>query len=262
MNILLVDDRPENLLALEAIIDQENYQLIKASSGEEALVNLLKYDIAVILLDVQMPGMDGFDTAKIIKAREKTKDIPNIFITANYLNSEHIFMGYSVGAIDYILKPFDPIILKSKVERFVEIYLLRQELQVQSQLLLEKNKVIEHMAYHDALTNLPNRRLFNEQLIKKINKAKTTNQTLGILFLDLDRFKYVNDSLDHVMGDKLLQKVGNRLLETVRKEDFLARVGADEFVIILPNTDQSYERRTSKMSSNRCIGLHRKTSRS
>nr|WP_106778976.1 EAL domain-containing protein [Lysinibacillus timonensis] len=238
VNILLVDDRPENLLALEAIIEKDEYQLIKASSGEEALKYLLRYDFAVILLDVQMPGMDGFSTAKIIKAREKTKDIPILFITANYLDSEHIFMGYSVGAIDYILKPFDPIILKSKVERYVEIYLLQQKLLEQSQVLLEKNKVIEHMAYHDALTELPNRRLFNEQLIEKINKAKNTNETLAVLFLDLDRFKYVNDSLGHVIGDKLLQKVGKRLSETVRTGDLLARIGGDEFILLLPNTDR------------------------
>src|SRR6185312_4704486 len=113
INILLVDDRPENLLAIEAIIEKYEYNLVKASSGEEALKCLLKDKFALILLDVQMPGMDGFTTAKIIKAREKTKNIPILFITANNMESEHIFMGYSVGAIDYILKPVDPLILKA-----------------------------------------------------------------------------------------------------------------------------------------------------
>ncbi len=238
VNILLVDDRPENLLALEAIIESDRYELFKATSGEEALKYLLKYDFAVILLDVQMPGMDGFSTAKIIKAREKTKDIPILFITANYLDSEHIFMGYSVGAIDYILKPFDPMILKSKVERFVEIYQLKKKLQEQSHILLEKNKVIEHMAYHDILTELPNRRMFNEQLMNKINHAKLTNETFGLLFLDLDRFKNVNDSLGHSIGDKLLYQVGKRLQATVGENDFIARIGGDEFIILLSNADR------------------------
>ncbi|WP_052130242.1 EAL domain-containing protein [Ureibacillus sinduriensis] len=238
INILLVDDRPENLLALEAIIERDEYNLIKAYSGEEALKYLLKYDFAVILLDVQMPGLDGFSTAKIIKAREKTKHIPILFITANNLDSEHIFMGYSVGAIDYILKPFDPLILKSKVERFVELYLLNKKIVAQSKSLEEKNQTIEYMAYHDGLTNLPNRRKFHDVLLQTLTKAKQSNETLGLMYLDLDRFKSVNDSLGHVIGDKLLQQVSKRLLSSVRKTDFVARIGGDEFIILLSNSDR------------------------
>ncbi|TSI09666.1 EAL domain-containing protein [Lysinibacillus sp. BW-2-10] len=238
INILLVDDRPENLLALEAIIEREEYNLIKAYSGEEALRYLLKYEFALILLDVQMPGMDGFSTAKIIKTREKTKNIPILFVTANHIDSKHIFMGYSVGAIDYILKPFDPMILKSKVERFVEIYTLRHKLQMQSNDLEEKNKVIEYMAYHDGLTDLPNKRMFNDELSRKVIKAKNSNETLGLMYLDLDRFKYINDSLGHLIGDKLLQLVAKRLSNEMRTDDFVARVGGDEFIILLPNSDR------------------------
>lgn len=238
INILLVDDRPENLLALEAIIERDDYNLVKASSGEEALKYLLKYDFAAILLDVQMPGMDGFGTAKIIKAREKTKNIPILFITANNMDTEHIFMGYSLGAIDYILKPFDPIILKAKVEGFVEIYKMKQTLIHQANALEEKNKVIEYMAFHDGLTDLPNRRMFNDQLLLKLNHAKRMKQTLGIMYLDLDRFKYVNDSLGHIVGDKLLKEVSKRLTARVREEVFVSRVGGDEFNIILADTDR------------------------
>ncbi|MCQ6274991.1 EAL domain-containing protein [Bacillus sp. V3B] len=238
INILLVDDRPENLLALEAIIESDDYHLIKAFSGEEALKYLLKYDFAAILLDVQMPGMDGFGTAKIIKTREKTKNIPILFITANHMDSEHIFMGYSVGAIDYIRKPFDPFILKSKVEGFVELYRMKQKLIRQADELSEKNKVIEYMAYHDGLTNLPNRRMFNDQLLLHLNQAKKMNQTFGVMYLDVDRFKYVNDSLGHVIGDKLLLEIAKRLVSAVRESDFVSRVGGDEFNIILPKTDR------------------------
>lgn len=238
INILLVDDRPENLLALEAIIERDEYNLIKAYSGEEALKYLLKYDFAVILLDVQMPGMDGFSTAKIIKAREKTKNIPILFITANNLDSEHIFMGYSVGAIDYLLKPFDPLILKSKVERFVELYLLNKKIIEQSKSLEDKNKTIEYIAYHDGLTSLPNRRMFHDVMIQNLMNAKNKNETLGLMYLDLDRFKSVNDSLGHLMGDKLLQQVSKRLVNAVREYDFVARLGGDEFVIVLSNSNR------------------------
>ena len=185
-----------------------------------------------------MPGMDGFGTAKIIKAREKTKNIPILFITANNMDTEHIFMGYSLGAIDYILKPFDPIILKAKVEGFVEIYKMKQTLIHQADALEEKNKVIEYMAFHDGLTDLPNRRMFNDQLLLKLNHAKRMNQTLGIMYLDLDRFKYVNDSLGHIVGDRLLKEVAKRLSASVREEDLVARVGGDEFNIILADTDR------------------------
>ncbi|CAM5223993.1 Response regulator receiver modulated diguanylate cyclase/phosphodiesterase OS=Ureibacillus acetophenoni OX=614649 GN=SAMN05877842_103151 PE=4 SV=1 [Ureibacillus acetophenoni] len=238
INILLVDDRPENLLTLEAILDNNEYELIKVQSGEDALKYLLKHDVALILLDIQMPSMDGFTTAKIIKAREKTKHVPILFITANFLDSEHVFMGYSVGAIDYILKPFDPIILDSKVERFVEIYKLKRQLELQTNALIEKNNVIQHLANHDSLTDLPNRRYFYDLLNKQINEAKLKNETFSVMLLDLDRFKYVNDSIGHIIGDKLLLEVSKRITASIRKEDFVARVGGDEFYIILPNSDR------------------------
>ncbi|GGA81746.1 EAL domain-containing protein [Ornithinibacillus halotolerans] len=373
INILLVDDRPENLLALEAIIESEEYNLIKANSGEEALKYLLKYDFAAILLDVQMPGMDGIRTAKIIKAREKTKHIPILFITANHMESEHIFMGYSVGAIDYILKPIDPFVLKSKVDGFIDIYRLHVQLVQQTKALEEKNNelieknkelvklaselrkseaianIIQHtsldamilldeqgtilqtnpavkdillydvdelldksitillqdvdmasvrrdiydtrsnirksgvayrrdgqsihaeihfgrqlvnnqlilactirdiserkkheemtrfMAYHDALTELPNVTYFNEKLASEIQEAKFSNQTFGLMYLDLDRFKFINDSLGHLIGDRLLIEVSRRLLEVVRENDVVARIGGDEFNILLPDSSR------------------------
>lgn len=143
IHILLVDDRPENLLALEAVLESEQYNLVKATSGEEALRCLLKDEFAVIVLDVQMPGMDGIETAKLIKARDKTKDIPIIFISANSKEAEHLFAGYSAGAIDYMVKPFIPQILKSKIEGFVEMYLTNKKHKTQSMLLQQKTQELE-----------------------------------------------------------------------------------------------------------------------
>jgi diguanylate cyclase (GGDEF)-like protein/PAS domain S-box-containing protein len=381
VNILLVDDRPENLIALEAIVEKEEYRLIKASSGEEALKCLLRHDFALILLDVQMPGIDGFSTAKIIKARERTRNIPIIFITANSLDTEHVFNGYSVGAVDYILKPFDPFVLKAKVERYVEMYRLNQQLVRHAEELAEKTRelenanvrlvrttadlhasealanvisdtsldsmivvdqdgivlkvnpavrrmfgydgsallgdniaklfprgasgsavaemvrgvqysdrlrtgeqpaeiiaqrsdgsvfaaeiqlgkryvndrcfiactirdvekkkraqeTIEHMAYHDGLTNLANRRRFNDILAERLKKAKETNQPLTMMFLDMDRFKHINDSLGHLIGDRVLKGIADRLLQLKREHDFVSRLGGDEFNIVLPNTNR------------------------
>ena len=133
--ILLVDDRSENLLALEAILSSLDQSLVRATSGEEALKALLAEDFAVILLDVQMPGMDGFETASHIKRRERTRDIPIIFLTAINREPQHAFRGYSAGAVDYLAKPFDPWVLRAKVSVFVELYLKNRQLREQAELL-------------------------------------------------------------------------------------------------------------------------------
>jgi PAS domain S-box-containing protein len=142
VEILLVDDRPENLLALEAILEPLNQTLIKAHSGDEALRKLLLHDFAVILLDVQMPGINGFETARLIKSRERTKYIPIIFLTAISKDEEYVFQGYSVGAVDYLAKPFQPDILRSKVSVFVDLYLKQKQLSEQ-QVLLRASEVRE-----------------------------------------------------------------------------------------------------------------------
>ena len=133
--ILLVDDRPENLLALEAILASLGQELVRATSGEEALRALLADEYAVILLDVQMPGMDGFETAAHIKRRERTRDIPIIFLTAINREPQHAFRGYSTGAVDYLAKPFDPWVLRAKVAVFVDLFRKNQQLREQAQLL-------------------------------------------------------------------------------------------------------------------------------
>jgi signal transduction histidine kinase len=133
VNILLVDDRPENLLALESTLAELGENLVRAGSGREALRRLLHDDFAVILLDVHMPEMDGFETAELIRAVERTREIPIIFLTAVNKSDFHISRGYSVGAVDYMLKPFDPLILRAKVSAFVDLWRktrqLRQEVE-------------------------------------------------------------------------------------------------------------------------------------
>ncbi len=127
--ILLVDDRPENLLALESVLQDPGQCLVKAHSGKEALKHVLNEEFAVILLDVQMPDIDGFETASLIRAREKSQHTPILFLTAINKGGDHVAHGYSVGAVDYVLKPFDPEILRAKVSAFVELYKKTRELQ-------------------------------------------------------------------------------------------------------------------------------------
>jgi len=133
VDILLVDDRAENLLALEAILEPLGQRLVRAQSGEDALRCLLEREFAVILLDVQMPGLNGFETARLIKARERTKHLPIIFLTAISKDEDYVFKGYSVGAVDYMSKPFQPEILRSKVQVFVDLYFQRRRIAEQEQ---------------------------------------------------------------------------------------------------------------------------------
>ena len=124
--ILLVDDRPENLVALEAILSSLDQILVPVRSGEQAIQAVLADEYAVVLLDIMMPGMDGFETATQIKRHAKSRDVPIIFLTAATMQPEQAFRGYAAGAVDYLAKPFDPWVLKSKVSVFVDLYLKRE----------------------------------------------------------------------------------------------------------------------------------------
>ncbi|SDL23742.1 Response regulator receiver domain-containing protein [Nocardioides sp. YR527] len=133
--ILLVDDRAANLVALEAILGSLDQTLVRAGSGEDALRALLHDDFALILLDAQMPGMDGFETAARIKARERTKDVPIIFLTANDFDTHLAYRGYATGAADFLAKPFDPWLLRAKVQVFVDLWHASRKLSTQADLL-------------------------------------------------------------------------------------------------------------------------------
>jgi len=144
INILMVDDSPTNLLALESILQAPDRNLVSAASGEDALRYLLNNEVAVILMDVYMPGMDGLDTAELIRGRDRSRNIPIIFLTADSTGGRHLSRGYSLGAVDYIVKPIDPDILRSKVSVFVELFKKTQEIQRQAELLKEQNIQLEN----------------------------------------------------------------------------------------------------------------------
>jgi CheY-like chemotaxis protein len=139
-NILLVDDHPENLLALESILENPGLNFVRAASGEEALHLLLKHDIALILLDIHMPGMDGFETARLIHGRQRTQHIPIIFITAFNMGQQHVYQGYQAGAVDYLFKPIEPDIVRSKVHVFLELDRQRRILEFQNLQLSDAKK--------------------------------------------------------------------------------------------------------------------------
>lgn len=145
VNILLVDDRPDEYLSIQALLADTPYRLVAAGSGMDALKCLLEQEFALIIMDVLMPDMDGFETAKRIKMRQKSRDIPIIFLTALTSELENYMMAYSAGAIDFLTKPFHPLVLKSKIDGFVRLYQTRRELQIKSQELEAANAVLTEL---------------------------------------------------------------------------------------------------------------------
>ncbi|MEE2732840.1 MAG: EAL domain-containing protein [Pseudomonadota bacterium] len=371
-SILIVDDQKANLVALEATLSElDNVEVIAATSGPEALSILLKQTVAMVLLDVQMPGMDGFEVASFMRQRPKTRHIPIIFLTAINKEEGYMFKGYESGGVDFLFKPLDPFVLLSKVRIFLELDGRQQKLEealsklkqvktsnevllrsvgegiigvclkgtitfvnpaaemilgMHSSVLIgqplyravivsaqqpedsswsrtklykacsegkayhsdvgvfrshhdkmlpveytaspthspsghfdgavivfkditERKKIEEKlhfMAQYDALTELGNRNLFNSALNNSITYSDHSGQPFALLFMDLDRFKQVNDSMGHDAGDELLKEVALRVNHCIRDSDILCRLGGDEFTVII-NGDQA-ERASERVS--------------
>lgn len=251
-SILLVDDRPENLLTLESLLEGPDVSLVKAESGYDALGLTLDYEFALVLLDVQMPGMDGYETAELLRGNKKTKHIPIIFITAGSKDREHIFKGYDSGGVDYLFKPLEPEVLKSKVGVFLELHRKRIELERKTreldakiaqleevQLELERsNQKLKLLSASDGLTGLANRRCFDETFLKEWKRCGRENESLSLIIVDIDHFKAYNDFYGHIAGDGALKQVAHALDSALKRPvDIACRYGGEEFTIILPDTD-------------------------
>ena len=182
--ILLVDDREDNLFSMETILTQDGYELVKANSGRQALKILLaEFDFALILMDVQMPNLNGFETASLIYEREKLRHIPIIFITANNYGEENMFKGYRTGAVDYIYKPVNSELLRAKVAVFIDLYKKNQILLAQEQKLKAINRNLE---------NEINERKMSEEQVKELNRQLLENiDNLEKANKDLDRFAFM-----------------------------------------------------------------------
>jgi response regulator RpfG family c-di-GMP phosphodiesterase len=206
IKILVVDDRDDNLFSIEAILEKDNYNIIKANSGRAALKILLhQHDFSLILMDVQMPEMNGFETATIIYERDKLKNIPIIFITAHNYDEDIIFRGYRMGGVDYIYKPINPELLRVKVAVFVDLYRKNQQLLLHEKKLIAANtslqkEIEERKASEDRV------RVLNAQLLENNDNLKAMNE-------ELDQFAYVashdlQEPLRKIMvfSDKILTK--------------------------------------------------------
>lgn len=237
--VLVIDDTPANLIAMKVLLKELDTSVITSESGNQGLAMALEDDIALILLDVNMPEMDGFEVARLLKDIEETSSIPIIFLTAFHQNEINRLEGYNSGAIDYIEKPIHPQVLLAKTNIFLDIWRTNNGMEEEINRRIRVEKEIEYLAQHDALTHLINRRQLNIELDKSINRAKRTNSRLAVLFMDLDGFKRINDEFGHEAGDEFLKVVASRFSESVRNFDIVARYGGDEFIIILNDINQS-----------------------
>ncbi|MCL1863887.1 MAG: diguanylate cyclase [Defluviitaleaceae bacterium] len=222
--ILVIDDDPLMLGALSSILSPL-YHIKAARDGATGLVLANKYDIDLILLDIIMKNMSGYDVLEELKNNENTKDIPVIFITGKEGRGEEA-KALSCGVVDYIRKPIVP-----------EIVTLRVGVHMQ---LITQMRIIERFSLTDGLTGVSNRRCFDQQLEIEWNRAARNETSLSMLMLDIDHFKAFNDNNGHLNGDHALKAVARTLINTVQRgADYVFRWGGEEFAIILPETPQS-----------------------
>ncbi len=259
-NILVVDDNPDNLRLLSKFLSQKGYKIRNAINGNTALIAVKATHPDLILLDIQMPEMDGYQVCQILKNDPETYDIPVIFLTAMNSVIDKV-KAFSIGGADYITKPFQLEEVLIRIENQLKFQAAKAEIrQLNSELknrvsdrtvelekaneklkqeIVEREKAEQrllHIAWHDSLTGLPNRSLLIEELQTCLHRAKKEPDYLfAVLFLDCDRFKIVNDSLGHLVGDKVIIAIANRLQSCLSAEDTLARLGSDEFTIIIRN---------------------------
>ena len=231
--ILIVDDEPSNLEVLSRILQSEyrsfhgivqpNYRISIAKSGELALKRVVNDKPDLILLDIIMPGLNGFEVLTALKGSEYTSTIPVIIITG--LDSvEDEEKGFYLGAVDYITKPFNQSLVKARVMTHLRI--------------VEQMRIIERLGFLDPLTNLPNRRNFDAQMVIEWGRAARERTEVSFCMIDVDNFKMVNDTYGHQQGDMVLKVIGGIIRTSVKRPaDFVARWGGEEFAVLLPGTD-------------------------
>lgn len=219
--ILLVDDVPANLSLLSSIL-REDYRVQLATSGAKALALVAASSPDLILLDVMMPEMDGYEVCKRLKANPDTCDIPVLFVTARN-QTEDEELGLTLGAMDYIHKPISPPIIKARVRNHIALKL--------------QTDALKRLSFMDGLTQVANRRRFDDTLGNELRRAVRQQHELSLLMLDVDYFKLFNDHYGHGLGDQCLTRVAQAVqAEVNRPMDLVARYGGEEFVVLLPET--------------------------
>jgi len=219
--VVLADDDPSIRLMVRHVLESEDFDIIEASDGLEAIKAVEKHHPALILLDAVMPGIDGFTTCQQIKEKGHT-DIPVMMITG-LDDDASVERAYEVGAIDFITKPIKWAVLKHRVKSVVAKVIAERKVQL--------------LAYRDSLTSLPNRLLFADRLEQAVVRSERSRTSMALMLVDIDDFKLVNDSFGHDAGDKLIKAVADLISKSLRRADTIARLGGDEFAVIIEGID-------------------------
>lgn len=240
--ILVVDDSPLNTKIMESALI-EDYDVLISHSGKEALSICNSNDPPdLILLDIIMPEIDGYEICRRLSRGTKTKDIPVIFLTS-LTAARDIEFGLTLGAIDYITKPFSIPIIKAKIKNHLAVKYYQDTLKINTDV--------------DQLTQIANRRRFDDTMTLEIKKAKRTGTILSVLLLDIDHFKFYNDTYGHLEGDACLRKVANALSVTLKRpKDLAARWGGEEFACLLPNTNTHGAQNVAESLRNAILNLN------
>ena len=222
--VLIVDDMTTNLLILSDLLKDE-YQIKIAKNGQKALDIVHSSDeVDIILLDIMMPDIDGYEVCRELKSNPKTKNIPIIFVTAKDNDADEEY-GLNLGAIDYITKPFNKAIVRLRIRNHLELKL--------------KSDLLEELSMYDGLTHIPNRRFFDEVFQSTYKEVKRENKSLAVLMIDIDFFNLYNDNYGHGKGDEALKKVAQALQITLKRPtDLVARYGGEEFVVLLKDISE------------------------
>lgn len=253
MKVLLVDDNEDMLETLEHLFRFYEYDVVKAVNGKEGIDVAEKEQPDIIILDALMPVMNGFDACKILKSNAKTKDIPVIFLSANYTEDEHRILGLELGADDYIVKPFNAKELIAKVKSILHKRELIEDLRRNNKTLVEqqgnifkeleqlrkKASELEAGQINDPLTGLYNDRFLQKRFLEEIARARRYNSDISLVIVDVDFFHKINDVFGEQTGDYILMRIANIILNNTRNTDVVFRLGGNRFLALLPHTDET-----------------------
>ena len=227
--VLIVDDSLVIRAVVRGWLEEQDYQVVEVADGETAIERCLADPPDVVLLDIEMPGLNGHQVLARLKSDEALRDIPVVFLT-NHSSMDEVLRGLRGGAHDYLSKPFEPAELVARVGAAVRVKKLQDELH-------RRNDELDTLSRTDLLTGLFNRRHLDEQLTRNTSTARRYGHTLGVLLLDLDHFKTVNDTHGHLAGDLVLCEFARRVENALRAGDIAGRWGGEEFLVLLPHTD-------------------------
>ncbi|MDD2534561.1 MAG: diguanylate cyclase [Eubacteriales bacterium] len=235
VKILIVDDTPENLEIAGSILARDQYDIYIADNGLSALELANNNLFDLILLDLMMPGLDGFETCIQIRKIPINRSVPIIFLTAR-AEIDSVIRGFEIGASDYIRKPFNPVELLARVKTHVEVRKFREQLELQNFELERALAYARSLARTDELTGLLNRREINALIEYEVVRAERSKHEFSIVIADIDFFKAINDVHGHLVGDNVLIEIARILSQSVRAQDFVSRWGGEELLLLLPET--------------------------